>query len=511
MSEAAAQVCAVIAEDTVASAREAIRRTTPLADLLEVRLDYLRDFDFTDIASLKLLVEPKVLPVILTCRPVTEGGLQQIEDSVRLRLLVEGSRHFADYCDVEAAHYEEAALLSPDLSRVIVSYHNFVETPVDLDAIYNRLTALPAKIHKIVTRANTIADSLAIFKLLDRARDEGRRLIALAMGEPGLITRVLGPAAGGFLTYGTVAEGKQSAPGQPTCSELIDDYRIHKISRTTSITGIIGSPVVQSASPAMHNRAFGELDLDAVYLPFAVEDLAGFFSLMVSPATGELTWSLRGLSVTIPHKSAVIPFLDEIDSTSRKIGAVNTVVVRDGKLAGYNTDVQGAMEPLLKATKLEGAACGVIGAGGAARAVIYGLLEHGARVSVYARDPEKARPVCDLLGVAVSPIEGLTSSDARIVINTTPIGMRGHSEGSSPVPRAALRNRALAYDLVYNPVETQFLKDAATEGCKTINGLEMLVAQAALQFELWTNKKPPIEAMRQAAMAKIARNHSQGR
>lgn len=503
MSENPVRVCAVIAEATMDAARAAIKRAASIADMIEVRLDYLRDFDFANLDGLGALLEGKSLPAIITCRAISEGGQQQIDDRIRLRLLIEGARQAADYCDIEAAHYAQASALSPDISRLIVSYHNFDETPVDLDAVYDRLTDLPAAVHKIVTRANTITDSLAIFNLLERARREGTRLIAIAMGQAGIITRVLGPSRASFLAYGSLASGKESADGQLTCEELIDLYRIRRLSRATSITGIIGSPVAHSASPAMHNRAFAEPDLDFVYLPFEVDGLTEFFGRFVSPATRELDWNLRGLSVTIPHKSVVIPLLDEVNESASKVGAVNTVVVNEGRLIGYNTDVRGAMEPLERVCELNDENCGVIGAGGAARAVIYGLLERGARVTVFARSSRAAQSISESFDVAVSPIESLASSDVRVVINTTPVGMRGHSEGSTPLPDEALQGRLVVYDLVYNPLETKLLSDARAAGCRTISGLEMLIAQAALQFELWTGKKPPIEEMRHAALSKL--------
>jgi 3-dehydroquinate dehydratase/shikimate dehydrogenase len=504
MSENPVRVCAVITEPTIDAARASIKHAADAADLIELRLDYLRDFDFADPSSLRLLLDHKPVPVIITCRAVSEGGRQPVDDHIRIPLLVEGARQFADYCDVEAACYGEAALLSPVLSRLIVSYHNFAETPADLDSIYDRVTALPAAVHKIVTRAGSLTDSLASFKLLSRARNETRQVIVLSMGEAGLVTRVLGPAFGSFLTYGALARGRGSAPGQPTCDELADLYRVRRLSPATSITGILGAPVEHSASPAMHNRAFAELGLDFVYLPFETRDLAGFFARFVRPSTREIGWNPRGFSVTLPHKTAVIPLLDEIDSTALKTGAVNTIIVDEERLIGYNTDVRGAMEPLEKACEPTGESCAVIGAGGAARAVICGLLERGARVTVFARDPSKASMLPGSFSVSVLPLESLASSDARVVINTTPVGMRGHSEGSSPIPGGVLRGRSIAYDLVYNPLETRFLKDARAEGCQAISGLEMLVAQAALQFELWTGQPAPVEAMRKAAMEKIA-------
>lgn len=503
MSENLVRVCAVITEETVEAARAAMKQASAVADLIELRLDYLRGFDFADDRALASLLEDKPLPVIITCRAASEGGRQPIDDDIRIRLLVEGARRLADYCDIEAAYYAQASTLSPDVSRLIVSYHNFDETPAGLDAVYDRVTALPAAIHKIVTRANRATDSLTIFKLLERARVEGKQLIAMAMGQAGIITRVLGPSRAGFLTYGSLATGKESADGQTTCEELIDSYRIRRLSRSARVTGIIGSPVAHSASPAMHNRAFAERGLDFVYLPFEVRDLAAFFDRLVRPATRELDWDLRGFSVTIPHKSAVIPRLDEVNETARTIGAVNTVVLDEGRLIGYNTDVQGAMEPLEQVRELRGQSCGVIGAGGAARAVIYGLLKRGAHVTVFARNTTAANSVSESFGVKVSPIESIASSEVQVIVNTTPVGMRGHSEGSSPVPREALKGRRIVYDLVYNPLETQLLIEARAAGCQTISGLEMLIAQAALQFELWTGMKPPIHEMRRAALTKI--------
>ena len=503
MSLSPARICAVITEETVAETRAAMAHAAGQADLIELRLDYLRDFDFTHTEGLESLVEGKPLPVILTCRSAEEGGNQKIADSVRLKLLVEGAKRFAEYCDIEAAHYAEAVSLAPDTSRLILSYHNFQETPADLDKAYDRLTALPAAIHKIVTTANNIGDSLAVFRLLDRARSDGKNLIALAMGEAGIITRVLGPSRGCFLTYGSLAPGKESAVGQLTCDELMNLYRVSRISPETVVAGIIGSPVAHSASPAIHNLAFAALGLDLVYLPLRVEDLDAFFRRFVRSETREIDWNLRGLSVTLPHKSAVIPLLDQLDQTALGAGAVNTVVIDQNNLTGHNTDVAGAMEPLERVCSLEGESCAVIGAGGAARAVVYGLRERGAHVTVFARDAVRASVFAHGFGVGVSPLEAFSTSDAAVVVNTTPVGMRGHQEGLSPVPRESMRGRRVAYDLVYNPLRTQFLTDANDEGCETVSGLEMLIAQAALQFKLWTGQEPPLESMRAAAMGKL--------
>lgn len=503
MKDNAACICAVITEETVEASRTAIEQAASEAELIELRLDYLKDFDFTEPQNLRPLLEGKPLPVIITCRAVEEGGRQRIPDEIRLRLLIEGARQFADYCDIEAAHYAEAAKLRPDISKLIVSYHNFEETPANLESIYESICALPAAVHKIATRANSVTDNLAIFRLLDRANEEGRKLIALAMNEAGLCTRLLGPSRGSFLTYATLRRGVESAPGQITCKELRQLYRLHNLSRATSVVGIIGKPVSHSASPAMHNAAFQALGLDWVYLPIEVDDPVQFFRRMVKPASREIDWNLRGLSVTLPHKTSIIDSLDVIDITAQKIGAVNTVVIEDGQLKGYNTDAHGAIEPLTKVCQLESESCAVLGAGGAARAVVYGLIEQGAHVTIFARDTKKAETLSESFNVPVLPIDELESSEAQIVINTTPVGMRGHSENKKPVLRSSLAGRRIAYDLVYNPLDTQFLKEARAEGCQTISGIDMLVSQAALQFQLWTGQRPPLDLMRAAAIKKI--------
>jgi 3-dehydroquinate dehydratase/shikimate dehydrogenase len=508
MSKKQANICAVITETTVEAARLAIQQAAAEADILEVRLDYLRDFDFTRVDNLGVLLDKNSLPVIITCRAFDEGGQQKIDNSIRLPLLVEGAKRYADYCDIEAAHYHEAAKLSPDIAKLIVSYHNFEETPANLNEIYERITTLPAAIHKLAVRANALTDALSTFELLQRAETDGRTLIAIAMNEAGTLTRLLGPSRGSFLTYGSLADGKTSAPGQFSCAELKEIYRINQLTKETKITGIIGNPVGHSVSPAMHNAAFAALNLDFVYLPFAVDDVEQFFKRFVKAGSREMDWRLRGFSVTIPHKVAVMPLLDEVDKTAAKIGAVNTVVIDGEKIIGYNTDAHGAIAPLEKIGSLSGRHCAVLGAGGAARAVIYGLLEYGSKVSVFTRDLQKAQRLAGDFNIEILPIESITNHKADILINTTPIGMHGHSETQSVVPQASLSNFPIVYDLVYNPLETRLLKEAKEAGCITISGLDMLIEQARLQFEFWTGQKPSAELMRQAAMKKLYRTNT---
>jgi shikimate dehydrogenase len=218
----------------------------------------------------------------------------------------------------------------------------------------------------------------------------------------------------------------------------------------------------------------------------------------VRPATKRLDWRLRGLSVTIPHKLAVMPHLDFIDAAAQAVGAVNTIIVAGAELHGYNTDATGAMKPLDELLDVRSARVAVLGAGGAARAVCYGLRERGAAVTIFARDINKAQPLAEEFGARTARLKSFTGQ-TDVVINCTPSGMKGHSEGEIPLAAESLREVKLVYDLVYNPEETALLQAARQAGCQTLGGLAMLAAQAAEQFRLFTGLAAPIEVMQRAA------------
>ncbi|MFM8395934.1 MAG: shikimate dehydrogenase, partial [Acidobacteriota bacterium] len=323
-------------------------------------------------------------------------------------------------------------------------------------------------------------------------------VIALGMGLEGLATRVLSLSRGGVLTFAALRRGAESAAGQPTVGELRDLYRVGALTAESPVFGVIGNPVGHSRSPRIHNSVLAALGADGVYLPLPVGDLDSFVRDFVRPATRKMDWRLRGLSVTIPHKLAIMPHLDHLDETARRIGAVNTVVVEGVELHGYNTDVTGAMTPLEACLPLAGARVAVIGAGGSARAICYGLQQRGAEVTLYARDTAKAQVLAAEFGARVAPLEAFAGG-VDVVINCTPLGMHGHSEGQSPLPAESLRGVRLVYDLVYTPEVTQLLEDARAAGCQTLGGLAMLVGQAAEQFRLWTGLDAPREIMWNAA------------
>ncbi|MCW5970250.1 MAG: shikimate dehydrogenase [Blastocatellales bacterium] len=485
-------ICVPVTEAGAADFLAAIGRAAVEADAVELRFDLLDEGELGRVLDeLPGVIEGLDAKIIFTFRPGEQGGGRDLTLTERRRFwesLAPELRARLDYADLEADLVESYAGQVPPVpwGRVICSEHDFLHTPADPGAIYDRLSATPARVVKIATRAEKITDCVRLFDLMDRAGN--RPVIALGMGMAGMATRVLGVSRGAFLTFAALAPGAESAPGQPTIEEMRDLYRVGELSRESEIYGVIGYPVGHSRSPMLHNSAFRAAGRDAVYLPFEVADLGEFIKLMVNPRTRGMEWNLRGLSVTIPHKTAIRGYLDRVDEAADCIGAVNTVVIEGDELVGYNTDAIGAMRPLEGMVELKGADAAVIGAGGAARAVVYGLSERGARVRVYARDAARAASLAAEFGCSGAGI-GEFDGRADVVINCTPVGMKGHSEGGSPVAVEKLSGAGLVYDLVYNPEETELLKQARACGCRTLGGLPMLAAQAAEQYRLWTGER----------------------
>jgi shikimate dehydrogenase len=263
------------------------------------------------------------------------------------------------------------------------------------------------------------------------------------------------------------------------------------IDGSTQIYGILGRPVAHSLSPAMHNAAFRELGLNAIYVAFPVADLA-------QAVAGLRGLQIGGVSVTIPFKEEIIPLLDEIDPQAARIGAVNTVVNRDGRLVGYNTDWLGALRALEEKTDIANKRVLILGAGGASRAIAFGILEKGGHAAVTDLDRDKVLALSRQLWVEVVAPDHLDQYPADILINATPVGMEPKS-GNIPIEPDLLARFQVVMDIVYKPLETRLLKEAGSRGCQVIDGMRMLIHQATEQFALWTGRPAPLEVMVRAA------------
>jgi 3-dehydroquinate dehydratase/shikimate dehydrogenase len=346
---------------------------------------------------------------------------------------------------------------------------------------------------KIAVTPRSIGDVGRLLGFAERtARGDGPPLIAIALGPMGIVTRVIAGRYGAPFMYAAAEPGAEAAPGQVPATQLRDLFRSRSVGRNTRLFGVLGQDVTRSLSPALHNAAFTALGLDAVYVPLQAEALAPFIDAL--PALG-----LSGFSVTRPYKVEVIRYLDGLDDTAAACGSVNTVGRDGARLHGGNTDGAGVVGPLRRRTALKDRRVVILGAGGAARAAALALRAEGARVTVVARNAGQAAAVASAVSCAHGALDDLARYPWDVLVNATPVGSRATVD-DTPVPAQLHRAGSVVFDMVYDPLETRLLREAQQRGCVIVDGLEMLLAQAALQFEGWTGRPAPMDAMKAAAL-----------
>jgi 3-dehydroquinate dehydratase / shikimate dehydrogenase len=480
-------LCVTLTEETTSGLVERMAALAGIADLFEIRADRVLDLD------LLALLRARTRPLVLTCRSVSQGGSWPDDDPRRRLTLLEAAKRGFDYVDVEAdSGYFE--VIGEKAGRgLIVSHHDLSGTPADLDGLYARLRGLGADIVKIAVTPRSMAD---VGRLLDcaarAARGGGPPLLAVAMGEMGAISRVAAGRHGAPFTFAAPEAGAEGAPGQIPVATMASLFRARTISPSTRVYGILGRDVTRSFSPALHNPAFQACGLDAVYVTLQSEALAPFLDALPS-------LSLSGFSVTQPYKVEILPYLDTVDAAAAACGSVNTVICEEGRLKGATTDGAGVVGPLRRRLELNGTRVMVVGAGGAARSAAFALRAAGARVTVVARDPARAGAVAEAARCAHGALADLARYEWDVLVNATPVGGRSQPD-VSPVPEDLLRPGTVVFDMVYDPLETPLLRQAQRRGCSLVDGLEMLLAQAALQFEAWTGQPAPMDAMKSAAL-----------
>jgi len=486
-----AKLCVTVTADTMAELRTR-RDQAADADLVELRLDTVKD------PSAAAALAGRKKPVIVTCRPKSEGGSFDGSEEERRSILSEALALGAEYVDLEWNGTCADLMERTGGRRVVLSHHNFTGMPSDLKGMAQAMLSSGAEIVKIAITAQCLADNLALREIGKNTRVP---ISLIAMGEPGLASRVLATWMGSCWTYAgdRVAAG---APGQLSPLQMQDEYRFRRIGTRTAIYGVLGKPVSHSVSPVMHNAAFRAAHHDAVYIPLAASDFEDFEAFANSVG-------LAGVSVTAPFKVNAFERADECDPVSRRIQSVNTLRREGGKWLGCNTDVSGFLSPLESAMRLRGARATILGAGGAARSVSVALASAGVKVTLAARRKDQAQAVAALTGAAIAQWPPDPSS-WDLLVNATPVGTA--PSDASPLPDNYLfHDGGLVYDLVYNPPLTKLLTAAARAGCRTIGGLDMLVAQAQAQFEWWTGGRPADRVMRDAALARLAANGSEGK
>ncbi|HYJ92956.1 MAG TPA: shikimate dehydrogenase [Pyrinomonadaceae bacterium] len=499
------KICVSVCAKTAEELFQHLESATSLADLVELRFDCLDD-EYIHPVRERLWEQGGLNRYISTFRSFEQGGTRRLTFSQRKNFWNSG--YETEIADVEEDLVEDT--FSWVWPHRICSYHDFDGVPVELEKIFHRLRLTDAEIIKIAAKVEDATKAIPIFNLIKIAKTRHKQVIPIAMGEAGKWTRILGLAHGAYLTYASLKSGGETAPGQISADDLINVFRVKELGEATEVYGIIAGNTGYTMSPYIHNAAFKSTRLDAVFVPLQVTNLDEFIRRMVAHETRELELNFHGFSVTNPHKQAIIKYLDQIDETARAIGAVNTVNIVDDKLVGYNTDAFGFIQPLIKRFgDLKDARAAVVGAGGAARACVSSLVDTGAEVTVFSRDITKAQTLAKEFNSSAQKLEAGNSeletdfSTFDIVVNATPIGTRGERENNTIAAARHLQNVKLVYDLVYNPAETRLLRESRLAGTDTLNGFEMLIAQATKQFEIWTGKPAPIDEMVTAARKRL--------
>lgn len=507
-------ICIPVTAKTQADALQQIESSIPRADVLELRMDLILDGDLkTLIKSCRSYKIP--VKVMVTNRRKESSTVGESSGEVqRIALLKEAVALGADYVDIEIKtpgpmlkEVLSMAAAHGSRTRVIISHHDFNGTPSfeSLKNVFHDCVHFDGSIIKIVTFANGPDDNLTVLNLIPYARKKNQDIIAFCMGEQGRVSRIMAPLLGSYLSFASLNRGGESAPGQLTVDEMEKVMRItsasnsgdNKLSVTSEIQifGLFGNPVKQSLSPLMHDAALAGMKISGKYLPFCIRDLAPAMS-------GIRGMGIRGVSVTIPFKVTIMAHLDEVDRDAIDIGAVNTVVNDKGRLKGFNTDWIGLIQSLKAAIDIKGKVFAVVGAGGTARAAVFGIYREGGIPVIVNRNVGRGEHLARELGCSFYPLRDIEKVRADCLINTTPVGMMPDID-TSPVDNAILGNYQCVMDVIYNPLKTKMLKDAEKVGCIIVTGLDMFVRQGAEQIKLWTGLEPPRELMKQVVREQL--------
>jgi 3-dehydroquinate dehydratase/shikimate dehydrogenase len=489
------------------------------AEMLELRTDYLENLDVDLIKRLISEVKSaaqKPVPIIVTCRDVREGGAINYPLKLRMDVLIAAIKAGAEYIDFEYENFlapENRGRIGVALSqslkgKLILSTHNFAAKFENIGALRRRITTLyPVAIPKIVYTANHINDCFDALDLLHKTSGER---IAFCMGQAGLISRIIVKKLDGFVTFASIDSETATAPGQLAVEQLKKLYRYDSINADTELYGVIGSPIAHSLSPAIHNACFADIDANKLYLPLLVEGGAAEFNEFMRNVLNRPWLGFKGFSVTIPHKENALNYVVQkegvVEPLAKRIGAVNTLIIEsratsdERRIQAYNTDYAGAMDAILAGMDitrgdLRNVSAAVIGAGGVARAVVAGLSDAHAKITIYNRTVKRGEALAADFDCDFATLDELSRVEAELLINCTSIGMHPNIN-ETPILKEYLKPEMTVFDTIYNPAETLLLKHAKGLGCKTISGMDMFLNQALLQFKLFTGTDANPELVR---------------
>ncbi len=498
------KICGVVAADGAPKLLRQLARALEFTRTVELRLDWLADDREIERFLKRLAKSEKArrgVTLIATCRRREAGGRYRGTIAKQLVHLADALQAGCEWYDLEI---ESASKCPPELidvllgeGRQITSAHFFGAAPRNWKRVVAELRRSGPDAVKIAVQCETLAAARRVLGVARGTTD----VIAVPMGDIALPVRILALREGSALGYAPVENA--TAPGQISLEEIQSLYRANRISRRTQVYGVIGDPIGHSLSPQLQNTGFQARRVNAVYLPFLVRDLRDFVG-----SIGPLR--VKGFSVTLPHKQAILRHLDDCDGLAASIGAVNTVSVRaGGKLYGYNTDYVGVLRALERRLPLRGSRVLIFGAGGVARAIAFALARAGASVGVCARRPAQAVALARAAGREAIARKHLRTEFFDAIVNATPVGMHPAID-QSPLDARELNCR-LVFDTIYRPRETKLMQLAARRGIETVSGVEMFVAQGTAQWEIWMGKRAPEKAMRAAVLKALEHEEKEQR
>ena len=494
------------------------RASQSAGDCVELRLDLFDDpISPEDVTQLVMIAKQSMLTVVVTCRPVWEGGQYDGGEEVRFSLLQSAADSGADYIDIELLALENNGeiflpLLDHPNIKVIVSNHDFDMLPDDLVGRQNRMNKYHGVIRKLAYMPADITESFSALDLLYEAQQSSRGQIAMAMGASGLMSRLLAKKLSASVTFSCLTAKQASAPGQVDVAEMDERYLWSKQNKETLIYGVIGSPIGHSMSPAIHNGAFLETNFNGLYIPLLVDPSQVVFDRFIDSIVARRWLDMRGFSVTIPHKQHALAYViahgGYVEPLAKRIGAVNTLIIDEkGALSAFNTDYSGSLDAICEIMGIEradfnGLPVAIMGAGGVARALVAGLVDNGARVTICNRTVATAAQLASSFDCTYGDMNAIYDMDAKLIINCTSLGMHPNTD-TTAVNSDYFKKDMAVFDTVYNPQETTFLREAKAAGCKTIDGVTMFVNQAADQFKMFTGLDAPKAIMRKVVEANL--------
>lgn len=496
-------ICAVIKGSNFPDVYRQMTQAVAAADLVELRMDYFSAFD---LPALKRLRESFAIPMIFTLRSRQQGGGYQHPEEQRLSDLALLAKLKPDYLDIEChvadEFVQEIVRLHPEI-KIIISYHDFQTTAQDFDAIYHNMQRRFATFYKLAFHACTTLDALRLL-CWQHARKQ-KNVIAVSMGRHGQITRILGPICGNPITYAYLEDDQQTAPGQLKVGDLTETYGYRSLNRHTAIFGLIGNPVDKSISEITHNCLIQSCHLNAVYIKMQItpEEVEQFV-LMAKQLP------IHGLSVTMPLKERILPYIDHTDAQVQEVGACNTLHFQQNSIYGSNSDGAGALNAIERIMPVLNKRVILLGAGGSAKAIAHEACKRGAHVTILNRHLNKAKDIAaclnserDLslcLGKSLDSMKECAQEGYDILINCTPVDL--------PIDHEVILPQAIVMDIRTKPQKTPFLQAAQSRGCKIIYGYQMFTEQAAIQWSRWTqnniNTQLILKILTQKAIASLA-------